>query len=179
MFSTIHYPFTYKLAQESQRELIHNWLDQDHIKKWFPGQAVINTLEDLDLFFKGSPIFQHWIAYDQEVPFAYLLTTDVIKDPAARDIYAKWCLEEGAALTLDLFICDFDYLEKGHGVKLIHDFIKEQFPDASEVFTDPEIANTRAVQMYKNAGFEVFDEFNASWHPVPHYRMRLSTKKIR
>ncbi len=167
--------FTYKLATEAQRPLIHQWLSQDHIKEWFPGQAALNTLEDLDQFFQGPSIFQHWVAYDGEIPVGYLLTSKIIKDPAARDVYAKWCLEEGDAITIDHFLCDPHYLTVECGVKMIKDFLDSQFPDVTEVFADPEVANTRIVQIYKDVGFEVFDDFNASWHPVPHYRMRLNT----
>lgn len=169
--------FTYKPVREDQKNLVHEWLSQEHIKEWFPEQGAINTIEDLDQFFAGPSIFKHWIAYDGEVPFGYLLTSEIVKDPAAKDIYAKWCLEEGCAITMDMFICDTNFLGKGNAVKMIHDFLKEQFPNVTEVFIDPEVANARAVHVYKKAGFEVFDEFNATWHPVPHYRMRLSTKK--
>lgn len=172
------HPFTFRLANENQKNLIHDWLHQEHIKEWFPEQAAANTLEDLDQFLSGPSIFKHWIAYDGETPFGYLLTSDVVKDPAAKDIYAKWCLEEGKAITLDLFICNLPYLGKGYAVKMIHAFLNSQFPDVTEVFMDPEVANARAVHVYKKAGFQVFDEFNAAWHPVPHYRMRLSTKTL-
>lgn len=172
-----NYSFTFKPVNETQKNLIHQWLDQEHIKEWFPGQAVINTLEDLDQFFQSSSIFKHWLAYDRETPFAYLLTSEVIKDPIAKDIYAKWCLEEGEAITLDLFICDPNYLDEEYAVKMIHQFLHHEFPRVTEVFIDAQAANTRAVDIYKKAGFEVFDEFNAAWHPVPYYRMRLNTKK--
>jgi RimJ/RimL family protein N-acetyltransferase len=165
--------FTYKPATEDQRPLIHQWLAQEHIKEWFPGQAAINTLEDLDQFYQGPSIFQHWVAYDGQTPIGYMLTSKIIKDPAARDIYAKWCLQEGDAITLDHFICDPAYLNEESGTKLINDFLNTQFATVTEVFADPEVANSRTVQIYRNVGFEVFDEFNAAWHPVPHYRMRL------
>lgn len=170
--------FQFRLATNADRELIHTWLGQEHIKEWFPGEASKNTVEDLDQFFVGPSIFKHWIAYEGETPFAYLLTSEVVKSIPTHDIYAKWCLEEGEAITLDMFMCNLDYLGKGLAVKMIHDFLKSQFPKVTEVFIDPEVANARAVHVYKKAGFEVFGEFNASWHPVPHYRMRLSTKKV-
>ena len=154
--------FTYKPVQENQKRLIHNWIAQDHIKEWLHGEGLRNTIEDLDKFFKGTSWGGHWIAYDMETPFAYLLTS-----------------EEGEkAITLDLFICDLNYLGKGHSVQMIQEFLISQFPDKQEVLIDPEATNTRAIHVYEKVGFRIIDEFIAKWHPVPHFKMRLEMKKL-
>jgi hypothetical protein len=31
--------------------------------------------------------------------------------------------------------------------------------------------------VYKKVGFKIIGEFIATWHPVPHYKMRLSMKE--
>jgi RimJ/RimL family protein N-acetyltransferase len=149
--------FTFKLVEENQIPLVHQWLAQEHIHEWLHGVGLQNTLEQLEKFFKGTSWGQHWIAYDKEFPFGYLLTS-----------------EEGPdAITLDLFICDLNYLGKGLGVQMIHEFLLSQFSHIKQVLIDPELTNTRAIHVYKKAGFKIIDEFIASWHPVPHYKMKL------
>lgn len=172
--------FSFRPADKMQRSLIHKWLSQNHIKEWLHGEGLKNTLEDLDKFLKGQSIFQHWIGYDQDrnKPFAYLLTSKISKDPSNKDDLAHWCQEEGNAITLDLFICDLEYLGKGLSVPMIQEFLISQSSHVTEVFIDPEASNTRAIHVYEKAGFKIIGEFIAQWHPMLHYRMRLSIKDL-
>lgn len=155
--------FTFALADVSQKPLIVDWLDQEHVRKWFHGVGLKNTLEDLDKFFKGTSLFQHWIGYDQGIPFAFLSTS-----------------YEGAdAITLDLFIGDLRFLGKGLSAPLIREFLLSQFSHKKQVLIDPEITNTIAVHVYQKVGFKIIGEFIASWHPIPHYKMSLNMKDLR
>lgn len=56
---------------------------------------------------------------------------------------------------------------------MIHEFLISQFSHVTEVLIDPEVSNSRAVHVYKKAGFNIVGQFIATWHPVPHYKMRL------
>jgi len=125
------------------------------------GEGLKNILESLEKFFKGDPHFKHWVAYDKDIPFGYLLTSEIPKG-SPEDEYAPFCKEKGKAITLDLFICDLNYLGKGLSVAMIQEFLLTQFPDVTEVFIDPEASNTRAVHVYEKAGFQIIDEFIAS-----------------
>lgn len=154
--------FTFKLAQAEDKQRIIRWFEQEHIREWLHGVGLKNLLDNLDRFFRGESDSQHWIAYDQKTPFAYLLTS-----PEGND-----------AITLDLFICDLHFLGKGLGVQLIQEFLISQFSNKKEVLIDPEASNTRAIHVYKKAGFKIIGEFIASWHPVPHYQMQLYMKDL-
>lgn len=158
----IKFRFTFKPVQQSQRLLIHNWIIQDHIKEWLHGNGLRNTIEDLDKFFKGTSWGGHWIAYDHDIPFAYLLTSEDGED----------------AITLDLFICDLNYLGKGIAVPMIREFLISQFPNVTRVLIDPEATNKRAIHVYQKVGFKIIKEFIASWHPVLHYQMELYMKDL-
>ena len=116
-----------------------------------------NTLRGLEKFFQGCTATSYWIGYSQGVPFAFLITA-----PA-----------EGDAITLDLFICDLNYLGKGLAVPMMHAFLVGHFPHVKRVLIDPEATNARAIHVYQKAGFKIEGEFIASWHPVPHYQMNL------
>lgn len=77
------------------------------------------------------------------------------------------------AITLDLFICDLNYLGKGIAVPMIREFLISQFPNVKRVLIDPEATNKRAIHVYQKVGFKIIREFIASWHPVLHYQMEL------
>ncbi len=178
--------FTFRHVVESQRDLIHFWLQQDYIREWIHGKGLQNTLIGLEKFFQHqtqgqaldykSKITHHWLGYDGDKPFVYLLTSNILKD--ADDEYAKYCETDGLAITLDIFIGDPEYVGKGLATVVIREFLLSQFSKVSEIFIDPEKTNARAVHVYQKAGFRIFDEFIAAWHPVPHYRMKLNMKDL-
>lgn len=155
--------FAFKHAQPSQRQLIHDWLAQDYILEWIHGVGLQNTLNGIEKFFKKTTTTQYWIAYDGSTPFAFLITS-----PEGID-----------AITLDVFICDRSYLGKGISVPMIREFLLSHFSDKKEVLIDPEAANTRAIHVYQKVGFEITGGFIASWHPVPHYQMKLDMRKLK
>ncbi len=179
--------FTFKPAMEPQREMIHQWLQQDYIREWVHRQGLQNTLSELEKFFhhqsqhkKLDPhtkITQHWIGYDNDKPFVYLLTSNVFKD--TLNVYAQWCESNGFAITLDIFIGDKDYLGKGFATTIIKDFLLSQFSDVSKVFIDPEKTNLRAIHVYQKVGFQIVGEFVAPWHPVPHHVMKINMRDLR
>lgn len=178
--------FTFKHAVTSQRELIHQWLQQDYIREWIHGQGLQNTLTGLEKFFlyqtegkdlgRHCDITQHWVGYDGDKPFVYLLTSNILKK--SDNDYAPYCELEGFAITLDMFIVDPAYIGKGLAATVIKEFLLSQFADVSEVFIDPEKSNTRAAHVYQKAGFRVVGDFIAPWHPVPHHIMKLEIKNL-
>ncbi len=154
--------FNFSPAEPSQISMIHKWLQQDHIKEWIHGTGLQNTLNGLEKFFQGENSTIYWIGYHQDTPFAFLITSP----------------EESDAITLDLFICDPNYLGKGFAVPMIRNFLTNQFSNVTKVLIDPEATNARAIHVYQKAGFKIIGEFIASWHPVPHYQMELYMKDL-
>ncbi|WP_068469864.1 GNAT family N-acetyltransferase [Candidatus Protochlamydia phocaeensis] len=169
---------TFAYMMENQKPLLIKWLAQDHIREWLHGKGLQNTLNDLDQFFAGSSLCKHWIAYSNGIPFGYLITSEVQKDSAEDADLAQWCQEEGRAITLDLFICDKRFLGKKLAVPMIQSFLLNHFSGVAEVLIDPEATNARAIHVYEKAGFKIIGEFTAAWHPVRHYKMRLSMKEL-
>ena len=173
--------FTFKPIIESQQALIYEWLKQDYIQEWIHGAGLQNTLSGLTKFIqyytktqkidRASNLTQHWIGYEGDHPFVYLLTSNVLKGEKSE--YAKYRETDGLAITLDIFICDRQYLGKGLATQVIKEFLMSQFSDISEVFIDPEQKNEKAVHVYQKTGFQIVGDFIASWHPVPHYIMKL------
>lgn len=167
--------FNYTLVDTAHRALVHSWLKQPHVTEWFYGQGLQNTLNHLDEFLQGSSQSQYWLAYENNHPFAFLITSSVTKP---HDELAHWCIDEGEAITLDLLIGDADYLGKGLSTLLIKEFLHSQFPNASEVLIDPEATNKRAIHVYEKVGFKVLSEFIPSYSPRPHLMMRLNRQDL-
>ncbi|EKD72657.1 MAG: aminoglycoside N(6')acetyltransferase [uncultured bacterium] len=180
------YRFNFKPADKSQCELVHEWLKQDYISKWIHGQGLKNTLSGLEKFTqyhapdkehdRELTITQHWIGYDGDKPFVYLLTSNIFKN--SGDEYTKYSETSGPFITLDIFICDQQYLGKGLATTIIKQFLLSHFSDISEVFIDPEQSNERAIHVYQKARFRLVGEFIAEWHSVPHYIMKLKMKDL-
>ena len=181
------YRFTFRPVIASQQTLIHEWLKQDYVAEWIHGTGLQNTLNGLTKFIqyyattpkidRASDLTQHWIGYEDDHPFVYLLTTNVLKDEDSE--YSKYRETDGLAITMDIFIGDRHYLGKGLATQVINEFLMSQFPDITEVFIDPEQSNERAVHVYKKAGFRIVGDFIASWHPVPHYLMKLDMRNLK
>lgn len=154
--------FHFAPAKSEQRTLLHQWFEQKHIKEWMHGVGLQNTLNGLEKFFKNASTTTYWIGYDNETSFAFLITS-----PEGED-----------AITLDLFICDVNYLGKGLSVPMIKTFLLKQFPHVKKVLIDPEATNKKAIHVYQKVGFKITGEFIASWHPVPHYQMELNMQDL-
>lgn len=155
--------FHFAPATSSQRSMLHQWFDQKHIKEWMHGIGLENTLNGLEKFFQGISTTTYWVGYDKDVPFAFLITS-----PEGED-----------GITLDLFICDLNYLGKGLAASMIREFLITHFSNMKRILIDPEATNTRAIHVYEKVGFKITREFIANWHPVPHYQMELNMDTLR
>ena len=72
--------FRFAHAEPSQKELLHQWFEQKHIKEWMHGVGLENTLNGLEKFFLGESTATYWIGYDNNTPFAFLITSPEGKD---------------------------------------------------------------------------------------------------
>ncbi len=157
-----HLVFSFAPALPSQKNLLHSWFEQPHIKEWMHGVGLQSTLNGLEKFFHGESDTTYWIGYEKDIPFAFLITSP----------------EGNNATTLDLFICDLNYLGKGIAVPMIREFLIRHFSHVKKILIDPEATNKRAIHVYQKAGFKIVGEFIASWHPVPHFQMELYMKDL-
>lgn len=167
--------FEFAPVNEESVPLIHQWLAQDYINEWLHGQGLENTFKNLDEFIQGKTDCSHWIAFDNGVPFGYLIVSPITLD--SNDAYGQYC--SGEAITLDVFIGNPSYIGKGIAHVMIQQFLLNQFPTIQEVIIDPEAGNQRAIRVYEKVGFKIVGERIAPWHPVPHFVMRLNMEELR
>lgn len=64
------------------KEKILYWLNKDHIKEFYYGKGLKNTLRNIELYCQGinnngSYTFYHWIAFYDNHPFAFMATSSV------------------------------------------------------------------------------------------------------
>lgn len=149
------------------------------MKEFFGDPTIGKTIPDLKNFLSGKPHFTtHWIAYYNQSPFAYLLTSVVTVDQV--DIYGKWREKEGKTYTLDLLIGEEEFLGKGLSHLMIEKFINDQFPNAAAFLIDPETRNTQAIHVYEKTGFVKVEEFcpepGRFAAGIPHVMMKLNLK---
>lgn len=164
-----------KLKKE-QKELVTQWLKQKYVAEFWYGIGLQNTLESIENFLTGKQtIFTHWIAYDDEVPFGFLMTSEINFENDS--FYAKYLTSSSKAITLDVLIGNPSYLGKGYGQLMIREIIHQKFFDVTDVFIDPEINNLKAIHVYEKAGFCKLKEFIPDWDPsTPCMLMQLKMR---
>jgi len=165
------YLFSFLGLIKSTMRSFYLGLRKNMFKSIFHGQGLQNTLKDLDKHIHSSSGFhEHWIAYKEEVPFGYLMTSEVASD---EERFSKW-REGEKAITLDLLIGNENFLGRGLSCPMIQEFLLDKFPSVDEVFIDPEVENSKAIHVYEKAGFKKLEQFIAPWHPVPHWLMKCN-----
>ena len=105
--------FSFKHVEKKDQALILSWLEKPHVAEWFYGQGLQNTKDHLEEICRGkseTKMWQYWIGYDRDRPFAFFITSLVQKP---NDEISRWCKESGEAITLDMLIGNTDYLGKG------------------------------------------------------------------
>lgn len=172
-------------VEVKHHNLVLNWLDKPHVRKYFYGEGLENTKRKLHMFINGinnngEYSFEHWIAYIGDQPFGFLMTSLVEGPYNSDDPVDKWYEEGKKAITLDLLIGPEDYLGKGLGHRMIQEFLIAKFYDADKVLIDPSASNTRAVHVYEKAGFRKIEHFPQQ-HDDPNlcWMMHLEIKDLK
>ncbi len=148
--------------KKGQQDLVKGWLKQDYVAKYWYGEGLQNTLNTIERFINDQEIlFTLWIAYDGDIPFGYLMTSDV--DPEKDHLLAKYCGPKASAITLDLCIGNPTYLGKGLGHIMIQQLLLQKFSSKTDVFIDPSVDNPKAIHVYGKAGFQKREEFVPEW----------------
>lgn len=166
------------------KSIIFRWFKEPHVMKYFYGDGLKNTLSNLDLFCKGtnnngSYTFYHWIAFYDDTPFAFIMTSPVDGPHDENDDYNKWYVDGKKTFTLDLLIGEKEFLGKGLAHLIIQQFILDQYTDADYFIIDPEAANAKAIHVYEKAGFHKVGELCPAFNPKPHIMMRLTVDDLR
>ena len=165
------------------KPIILEWFNEPHVLEFFYGDGLKNTLNNLELYCKGINHngryeFDDWIAFHNDEPFGFLITS-VIEGPFhPKHDYNKWFVEGKKTMTLDLLIGSTAFLDKGFGSRMIESFITTQFSDVDYFIIDPEINNEKATHVYQKAGFRKVAEFVPDFNPRQHIMLRLTVAEL-
>ena len=148
--------------RKEQVDLVIPWFKQDYVAEYWYGTGLQNTLNSIARFVEGQEtLYTLWVAYDGDIPFAFLMTSKVDLD---KDLlYAKYCGFGTKAITLDLLIGNTSYLGRGLSHIMIQQLLLQEYDTISDVFIDPGIENAKAIHVYEKAGFQKREEFIPEW----------------
>lgn len=174
----------FERVKTSHKKIILSWFSEDHVKKFYYGEGLQNTLRNLELYCQGTNdngryTFDHWIAFYDEIPFGFLMTSPITGPYDPNDDYNKWYVEDKQTFTLDLLIGNKDFLGKGFAQIMIQQFILIKFSDADFFIIDPESTNRKAIRAYEKSGFKKIEEFIPVFNPKPHIMMRLVVSELK
>lgn len=175
---------TFIHSEKRFQEAILEWFRSEHVKEFFYGDGLQNTLDNISLYFEGKNnngkySFDHWIALLDDKPFAFLMTSPIEGPYDPVHINKKWYIEGEPTFALDLLIGPEKYLGKGLAHKMIQNFILDKFSNASFFITDPAKNNHKAIHIYEKAGFKAVDDVIPNYDPIPHVMMRLDINELK
>lgn len=107
--------FTFKPVRVEDRSIVHEWLGQPHIAEWIHGVGLQNTLNGLEKFFLEESDTTYWIGYDNNIPFAFLITSPEGNDATTlRFVYLRLelfrkrycCADDSRVFNQSVFKCE-------------------------------------------------------------------------
>lgn len=174
---------TFGPVTKAFKSMITDWFNMDHVKAFYYGQGLENTLANLELYCQGIKhngkyAFDHWIALLNGEPFGFLMTSPIEGAYDPNDDYNKWFVKDKNTFTLDLLIGPKELLGQGIGTAMIQQFIVNNLMGADFFLIDPELSNTRATHVYQKVGFKQVDTLYPDYNPKPHLMMRLDVQQF-
>jgi len=132
------------------------WVLQDFIKEtWF-----------LEGYEPAHKIHEKIQGNGYDYPYIITTSNHAIGYIQCRDLYAyaqlcknppvKEADNKAGSFSIDLFIGEKEFLDKGFGTLLLSDFVHLVFTKhkAKTIFIDPALENKRAIRCYEKVGFE-------------------------
>lgn len=174
---------TFEKASESYKSAICSWFEKPHVQKFFYGDGLKNTLDNLDLYCQGirdngAYCFDQWVGLYQGRPFAFFISSEILGPFDEAHDYKRWYLAGKKTYTLDVLIGEEAYLGKGLATGMIRQFIQTVLADGDVILIDPELSNSIAIHVYQKVGFRKVAEFVPDFNPRPHIMMRLNSTEL-
>jgi aminoglycoside 6'-N-acetyltransferase len=130
---------------EADLPLLHRWLNEPHVSRWWGEPAAQFDLVSGDL---DEPAMEQFIILAGDQPFAYLQCYRL------TDWNIGFGEQPDGTRGIDLLIGETEMLGRGHGSAFIRTFVDRTLAAGTpRVVTDPDPQNSRAVRAYEKAGF--------------------------
>jgi RimJ/RimL family protein N-acetyltransferase len=138
---------TFEKLRESHLPLIHNWLQNPHVKEFWKVNS--QTVKEAEEYFLKNSKVHLWIAYLNDFPFAFLEQHLIGKD----DSLSMWKSKSTLTYGMDLFIGEPKLLGQNLTSPLIKAFFINCFNKPCRILANPEEKNQQAIHIYKSLGF--------------------------
>ena len=138
--------YVFRTMSAADLPRVRRWLAMPHVAEWWgdPDQQYILVGTDLD-----EPAMEQFIVSIDERPFAYLQCYDPRTWPEGNLGF-----HPDGTRGIDQFIGDPDLVGRGHGHRMIRNFVDRLFGGGTpRGVTDPAAHNQRAIRAYEKAGF--------------------------
>ena len=164
---------TFKPLQETDLDLLCQWLDQPHVKEWWSDGLTHEEIKEKYRQRIGGTIVVPFVAYLDDKPIGF------IQYYHASKVGDGWWQDEvDGTVGIDQFIGEADYINRGYGTQMICAFNKMLFENnaINKIITDVDPKNKRAIRCYEKAGFTFVKELMTPDGLA--YLMQLTTTKI-
>lgn len=143
--------------QERHIPLMLQWMRQPHIAEFWQETEHEEQFRQKYLIELPKRGVSPFIIAINSIPIGY------IQSYQANKVGGGWWpdAKEGT-FGIDQFIGDPDWVGKGFGTKAINHFVQDIFMQSkvSEIITDPEPKNKKAIHVYEKVGFKAVGEIN-------------------
>ncbi len=142
--------FQFKALAENNFDLLHRWLNQDHVARyWDKTQSLEAVQKRYSSYIISSYIFPYIIEQDEH-PIGFFQSYR-----ASKIGEGWWENYDDSTWGIDAFIADTSKLNKGIGSQFLKEFSDGLLlkPEVSSIISDPSPENFRAIRAYEKAGF--------------------------
>lgn len=152
--------------------LLHRWRNTPHVSQWWdpPHPTLEEVRAEYQAYIRPGFPLQAYLVLDDTRPFGYIQRWRVADFPD----YRPFVRLDNEEVGIDVFIGEPEDLHKGHGVRLMRQFIREYVfhqPVVPACIIDPLPENKAAIRAYEKVGFSHVATFQHDGTGV--YLMRL------
>lgn len=153
----------FEKASLNHVDVIFRWLAEPHVMEFWDNSAehkedILNFIHGRKQhYFAGTT--KYWVGYIDDEPYCFILSDILEKQQSdLSELHKKNMSQSGVAIALDFGIGSKKYLGKGLAAPTLQKFIrfyKQSIdPLADTFFIDPDVNNSRAMCVYRKAGFK-------------------------
>jgi len=144
---------SFRKMKKSDIEMVIKWIREDHVLEyWVSAQNVSDEM----LYKKYN---ERLIKDDIETFIISIKSTPIgLIQTYFMDSFNPYNILDISSKGIDLFIGEREFVNKGYGTRVIIEFLKLWVfsnPDIQYACIDPEVANERAIHVYKKVGFQI------------------------
>jgi aminoglycoside 6'-N-acetyltransferase len=151
---------------------VKRWWD-DGVKTPYPEA----TIEEYREAIRGEDPTYHYLARIDDTPIGMFQHYRIGDDPE----YAEALSLAEDAIGVDLFIGEAELLGRGHGPKMLQEFLCDvafPFHGIDVCVIGPSVTNLPAIRAYTKAGFRPLKEVHVPSEPEPEFLMRVTASEL-